>query len=87
MYWLQRINLWSLVRKDDGWSCYEHDLDSAELLGHSWGVLRDWHELSIVRFEDGWLGPELPSEVPAEIAASLLASAKASGHGGPIVKP
>jgi hypothetical protein len=47
MYWLQRINQWSLVRNDEGWSCYEHDPDSAKLLGHGWGVLRDWQELPI----------------------------------------
>ena len=87
MYWLQRINQWSLVCNDDGWSCYEHDPDSAEHLGHGWGVLRDWQELPIVRYEDGWLGPGLPREVPTEVAEGLLASAKASGHGGPVVKP
>lgn len=84
MYSVQRINQWSLVRNDGGWSCYEHDPNSAKLLGHGWGVLRDWQELPIVKHEDSWLGPKLPSEVPAEIASALLASAKASGHGGPV---
>ncbi len=87
MYWLQRIEQWSLVRNDDGWSCYEHDPDSAKLLGHGWGVLRDWQELAVVKYEDGWLGPALPWELPAEIGERLLASAKASGHGGPVVRP
>ncbi|GEM_PF-4715328 len=87
MYWLHRIDQWSLVRNDDGWSCYEHDPDSAQLLGHGWGVLREWQGLPIVKYEDAWLGPELPFEVPPEIAASLIASAKASGHGGPVVTP
>lgn len=87
MYWLQRIDQWSLVRNDDGWSCYMHDPESAKMLGHGWGVLREWRELPIMKDEHSWLGPVLPSEVPDEIATYLLVSARASCRGGPVVKP
>lgn len=86
MYWMARIDQWSLVRNDEGWSCYEHDPQSAQLFGQGWGVLKHWQALPVTTYYGGWLGPELPPEVPAEIAGMLLASARASGHGGPVAK-